>query len=501
MKNPGNLPQRAIADPITDQGGQVLPWMALLMVLFLGMAGLTIDLARAYVSYRELQASTDAATLAGAYAMSLSGATTTTATNQVKAYSSLLSGAGTTSGLGANADLMLPGVSLPAPTFKCVTSSVYVDVPCAASPTGNNVIRVTQSAVVPMYFIGALKAFGHLTPATITLNTTSTAAIMSGANTAQNIAVVIDTTASMNTNDSDASCGNTRIYCALQGMQVLLKSLSPCSTGSTSSNCKGAYDQVSLFTFPNVEADKASKDTTCPTSNPPIPAYTYVPKPATGNTTWTPPSSGSTTGTYQVTGFLDDYSSTNAANGGLAGSTALAVASGAGSCSGLKAPGGDGTYIASAMYAAITSLQAAQHVNPLSSNAIVLLSDGSSSSNKFGTGFNASGATYPSKVDQCTQMVAAGQYATSLGMTVYTVAYGASNANSDCPTDTGTYATNPCAALLATASAATDFYSDATASQNKGACTSASNPSLTLNQIFQSVANRFTAARLVPNSV
>ena len=32
-----------------DQSGQVLPWMALLMVLFLGMAGLTVDLGRAYV--------------------------------------------------------------------------------------------------------------------------------------------------------------------------------------------------------------------------------------------------------------------------------------------------------------------------------------------------------------------------------------------------------------------------------------------------------------------
>ena len=198
---------------------------------------------------------------------------------------------------------------------------------------------------------------------------------------------------------------------------------------------------------------------------------------------------------------MDNYSATNAANGGLATSSSLGVASGAGSCNGLGAPGGDGTYIASAMYAAITSLQAAKNANPLSSNALVLLSDGSSSSNKFGSGFNTSGATYPSTVDQCTQMKAAGAFAKSVGITVYTVAYGASSANSDCPTDTGSYATNPCAALLATASSASDFYSDATASQNNGACTSSSNPSLTLNQIFGSIANRFTAARLVPNSV
>ena len=167
-----------------DQVGQVLPWMALLMVLFLGVAGLTIDLVRAYVCYRELQASTDAATLAGAYSMTLSSATTTSVTSQVKAYSSLLTGAGTTSGAGANADSILQSVSLPAPTYKCVTNSIYVSVPCGASPTGYNVIRVNQTAVVPMYFIQAIKLFGNSTATSITLNTTSTAAIMSGTNTA-----------------------------------------------------------------------------------------------------------------------------------------------------------------------------------------------------------------------------------------------------------------------------------------------------------------------------
>jgi hypothetical protein len=352
-----------------------------------------------------------------------------------------------------------------------------------------------------MYFIGALRAFGNSTATSITLNTTSTAAIMSGSNTAQNIAVIVDTTASMNTTDSDANCGNTRIYCGLQGLRVLLTALTPCSAGSTSSTCKGVYDQVSLFAFPNIQANQAGDDTTCPSSNPSIPYYSYVQIPATNNTAWNPPASTSTSPTYQVTGYLDDYSSTNAANGGLATSSALTIAAGGGSCNGLQAPGGDGTYIASAMYAAITSLQAAKNLNPLSSNAIVLLSDGSSSSTKFDSNFKSQAATYPSTVDQCTQMVNAGKYATQQGITVYTVAYGASGANSDCPTDTGTYATNPCSALAATATTAADFFSDATASQNAGACTSSSNPNLTLNQIFGVIANHFTAARLVPNTV
>ena len=152
------------------------------------------------------------------------------------------------------------------------------------------------------------------------------------------------------------------------------------------------------------------------------------------------------------------------------------------------------------MYAAMTALQAQQAATPGSKSALILLSDGGANSSKFGSGFG-SGSTYPSENDQCAQTVAAGQYAMqTLGMTVYTVAYGASNNTSDCSTDSSPSIT-PCAEMLAAASNASDFYSDATAQANKGVCASASNRNLDLKGIFQSIANRFTAARLVPNSV
>jgi len=48
---------------------------------------------------------------------------------------------------------------------------------------------------------------------------------------------------------------------------------------------------------------------------------------------------------------------------------------------------------------------------------------------------------------------------------------------------------------------ATHFYSDATAFQNKGQCTSSSNPNLNLKGIFGSIAEQLTRARLIPNSV
>jgi Flp pilus assembly protein TadG len=489
-----NLKKSFLSRVVREENGQIIPWMALLTVVILGMAGITLDLGRAYVSYRALQASTDAAALAGAYQMTVSGATTTTVTAQVKAYSS-------DAGAGANANSNLLNASIGTPTYTCVSGSVFVSVPCGASPTGYNVIQVTQTAQVPTLFIRALQLF-KLTPASsLTLTATSTAAIQSGQNQALNLAIIIDTTASMNDEDSDASCNNTQIHCALAGVQTLLQSLSPCTSGSTSSNCLGGYDEVSLFTFPNLQASQASDDTSCPTSNPSIPSYSYVPKPSTTNTTWTAPTGSNPT--YQVTTFEDNYSANNQQNGGLATTTALAIAAGANSasnCKGLQAPGGDGTYIASSIYAAITALQAQANARPGSKSALVLLTDGGADSGKFGTGFSTSSSTYPSQVQQCHQTAAAGQYATSLGITVYTVSYGASSNTSDCGSDTNPTMT-PCAELLATASSASDFFSDANSTENPGACLSSSNPSLNLQGIFSSIANRFTAARLVPNSV
>jgi hypothetical protein len=375
-----------------------------------------------------------------------------------------------------------------------------VSVPCTASATGKNVIQVKQTAQVTMWFIQALKAFGAHTPAYIPLTAVSTAAVQSGGNAAMNIAIVMDTTSSMNNQDNDANCGNTELYCALEGMQTMLGSLSPCSQGSTASTCKGEYDQVSLFTFPNIQANQATDDTTCTNNNPNIPSYSVTPKPSTNNTSWTAPTGSSAT--YQVTGFEDDYSANNQAGGGIATSTPLGIASGANTgsnCGGLSAPGGDGTYIAGAMYAAITSLQAAGHSNPSAQNAIILLSDGGANSTKFGSGFSTSSGTYPSTIDQCAQTVAAGTYATSLGITVYTIAYGASTNQSDCSTDATTI--TPCQEMASTASSASDFYSDATAAENKGECISSGNPNLNLNNIFTNIKSKFTTARLVPNSV
>ena len=460
-----------------DQNGQVLPFMALLIVLFLGMAGITVDLGHAFICYRELQSSTDAAALAGALALSSSTATTASVQAVAKAYSS------SSSGVNANPNLPSPTITT---TLKCLGT---IGIPCTASATGFNTVQVQQTTTVPTYFIRALGALGVKAAKVVNLSTFSTAAMRGATNAQYNVAVVLDTTASMASADTDASCGSTRIACALTGMQTLLQSLSPCTASSTSQSC-APFDQVSLFTFPNVSASTAQNDTTCNSKSPTILPYSAP----TPGATWSAPSGSNAT--YQITDYLSNYSSTNKSGGALNTSSALAVASGVSGiskCTGLQTPGGQGTYYAGAIYAALSSLAAKQAANPGSQNALIILSDGDASTGNI-SGTLTKNRTYPSLSNQCQQGITAAKTAPS-GTTVYTIAYGASS--SGCSTDSGI---SPCVAMQQMASAPEDFYSDATASQNKGQCTSAKNPSLSLAGIFKQLTTQFTVARLIPDN-
>jgi hypothetical protein len=473
-----------------DQYGQILPWMAFLGALIAGVGGLTVDLGHAYVCYRELQSSTDAAALAGAYAMALAQATPASVSAQAQTFSSV------TGGVNATPNLPSPTIVT---TLKCVTDSTLVEAPCAAGPTGDNVIQVVQKSTIPTYFIRALAFLGVDSARSLTLTAVSTATMMSGKATQVNVALLLDTTASMGSNDTDANCNNTRIHCALGGVQKLLKGLAPCTASSTQTNCT-PFDQVSLFTFPSVQAGTAANDTSCPSSNPTIVPYS-TPTPGAN---WTAPTGDAAT--YQITDYLSDYSSTNQQGGSLNNSSALTTATGgsnSSNCGGMQTPGGDGTYYAGAIYAAQSSLMAAQAANPGSQNIMIILSDGDANakSSKITGSSQLSGNIYGSADDQCHQAITAANYATNNGTTVYTIAYGASN--SGCSTDTGSLAISPCAAMQQMSSGwstgdQSHFYSDASASQNPGQCTGINDYSL--DGIFTNIAAKFSQARLIPNS-
>ena len=138
----------ALTRAARDESGQTLPFMAMCIILFLGMAGLTVDIGHAYVAYQELQASTDAAALAAGYEMASSTATVTSIQNAATSYSS----ATANSIVGINTDSgMLPSVGITT-TPECLKTVTWVA--CGATVAGNyNAVQVVQTMTAPTFFM------------------------------------------------------------------------------------------------------------------------------------------------------------------------------------------------------------------------------------------------------------------------------------------------------------------------------------------------------------
>jgi Flp pilus assembly protein TadG len=499
---------------LKDQRGQAAVIIALTATSMMALASASVEVGHIYYAYQRLVASTNAATLAGAEAMP----DTTQASTNVASYSAQ-------SG-GLNATPMLQNVTAK-PSFLCLsTVSTSLNVTCQTSTGGSggyNALSVKQTATVPLWFGGLIGMHQ------MNLAATATAAMRGGQNTPWNIAVILDTTASMSQSDGGAQCSSTKIVCALQGVQMLLNDLYPCALGDTCTSSTNYVDSVSLFVFPAVTTATQSKDYTCPTSNPTIVAYTFPDPPSS----LTMPSGD----TYQVIGFENDYKTSDTATSLNTSSHIVIAAGGKSGCNGVQAPGGEGTYYAQVIYAAQAALVAQQTVNPGSKNAMIILTDGDATacaSNAYTTGgacntraqivategaLNGTGTStsnpsgyksyaYPSALGECGQAVLATQAAANAGTTVYTIGYG-SETSGGCLSDKtysasvttggGTWGPGdqPCQAIAAMASAQVNFYSD----DGQGCqATAPSNQSLTkLTAIFRAITNNLSAPRLIPN--
>jgi hypothetical protein len=478
--------------------GQVLPWMALMLMFFMGIAAFVVDIGRAVIAYHMLQASTDAAAMAGVAVMP-TATSTTQVTNEATLYSAV------PGNKNANA-LLLPNASMVSgyPKVYCSTTvQTRYDIPCntALGGSGANAIVVEETATIHTLFAGIIGI------PTMTVNAASTAAMKGAQNAAYNIAVVLDTTASMASSDGSKNCSGTKIQCAEDGVQTLLNNLTPCTSTSTSTSCTG-FDSVSIFTYPNIQANTVNDDISCNPANPTnLPYSTPAPGGTWTNTDWT-----STSPTYQITSYLSDWTQNNQKGGSFNNSSGLTVAAGAATGSGcpgagMQAEGGEGTYYAGAIYAALSSLAARQAANPGSQNALIILSDGDANATSGhmtatnGQTLTTTG-TYPSLLDQCHQAITAAQTARTmtdaqgnLDTTVYTIAYGASNsASSSCSTDkTGGEAISACDTLQQMASTSSDFFSDA-----NNTCPAATNYG-GINGDFVAIVSNFTQPRLISN--
>jgi Flp pilus assembly protein TadG len=456
---------------LRDQRGQTLPFTAVIMVSLMGLSGMAVDAGHGYYAYERLKVATNAATLAGAAGMP----DTTTATTNVDTYSSAT--ASDKNFLGA----IMSNVSTSI-TFICSTTvSNKLNVGCEASGGGSggyNALTVKQTATVKTWF-GALFGIPQFN-----IQAASMAAMAGGADTPYNLAVILDTTESMNSTSTESSCSSSQIVCAVQGLQTMLVNLDPCSLDDSSCSGSAHYvDDVALFTFPPPTPGTVSDDYTCPTHNPSIVPYTFPNVTPGASQNLIMPS---TYGTYEVIPFSNNYKANDGATTLEIGSDlAKAVGYSGTGCSGLAAPGGDGTYYAQAIYAAQAALVAQQVANPGSTNVLIILSDGdanacatdgntaaggcstraqivasncsapgaSGCNNTTNLPLNGTGTsstfpnatingsavgyqsyTYPSELGQCGQAVQAASAATTAGTLVFTIGFESETSNG-CATD------------------------------------------------------------------
>lgn len=482
--------------------GQVLPWAVMLIMLFLGFCALTIDIGHGLLVKRELQASCDAAALASAETLP-----STTYVTIAQNFSAMAGGKNIYHDFS---------VGTPTVTGLCLTTVKNWGIPCSA--TSPNAVSVTETTTIPTFFAGI---FGMRT---LTVSATSTASKGSRPQPF-NVAIILDTTPSMKTQDNN--CGATQLQCATDAFQYLLANLDP------------SVDNVSLFTFPDITTTTVSNDYDCKSGSPTVGPYTFPPSsfPKGQNPSYT--SMPYTTGsgkhtqtvqeTYQVTGWLNDYRTSDTSTS-LNSKSNLSNAVGGNNCNGIQTSN-ENTYYAGAIYAAQASLLAEQAAHPGTQNAIILLSDGNATAQEqdpggsFSVGYNdmvtgsqstsvaTNSGTYPSWIGECGQGVDAAQAASAQGTRVFTIAYGsATSSNSaNCGSDRNGGAhryITPCQAMQqmstgwnASPQNTSNFFSDYYAPGGDAGCQAAdqNNTITSLSNIIAAIVSDFSGSRLIPN--
>jgi hypothetical protein len=407
-----------------------------------------------------------------------------TVTSKVNLYAANYTGGGT------SYNALPTSVTVNAPS---ITWHQYTQVPVSYNPpnvSGYNAIDVTQTASVPLYF-GKL-----LGKSSVNITATASASAGGGSSIPVNVAIILDTTASMGT--ADSQCGSvpgvsgtpTRLQCAKYGAQMLLQQLT------------ATADSVSLFVFPPASSDYTS-NTSCFFSS--LGTANYA-----------------KTGVFdQLTSFVSSSSYLNSSGKTLSATNILSLALGVqnSNCNGLTNPGGKGTYLAETIVSAQNKLALQSAINN-QQNVIVLLTDGAANSGNVNSSYVlTSGAA----INQCQQTVSAANYAKSAGTMMYVIAYGATNNESDCSTDSTAIASNlatgfkgvsigtnitPCKELYTAAgnvgtsgtiglgsNLSTYFYSD----NANGCAASSSNTASSVASLFQSIGESLQSSRLIPS--
>ena len=446
-----------------NQRGVVTVLTAISMVSLLGFSALVVDVGHMLYNQKRLDAATAAAALAGAQDLWAQSWATAAAT-----ATSYTGGKGKYNALPDNITVQAPTI-----TGLKLTS---VALPAANAASGFNAIKVQQTATVPMTF-GPILGINS-----VNISSTSTASAGGGVAQPLNVEIVLDTTASMGNSDTSCGSGMTKLKCALNGAQSLIKQLS------------AAGDNVGLVLFPPVSKTTVTYETDCQ-SSPLVTLGTYMG--GSSPNYW--PDSTSITSTIIALTNSSNYMTNGMPN--TSSPLMKAIGLGPSGCSPLDAKGGMGTYYAQAIYQAQSNLAALSAVNK-QQNVMILLSDGDASASS-GTQIKS---TYAA--NQCQQAIVAANAAKTAKTWVYVIAYQAATSGG-CSTDTTNLSPvnakniQPCATLkwlagttasnTAPSTISSYFYSDSTACSSNNSISSVSN-------LFKSISNTLMGSRLIPNN-
>jgi hypothetical protein len=378
--------------------GQTIVFVAVSMVVLIGITGFALDIGHAYFVQRELQRSADAAALAAALDLPDDANARATA----RAYSAEA---------GAKNEATSVDTARTTITLKCLKLQNPKPFGCKAtdSPPTYNTVQVRQDANVPTFFARVLGIDS------LDVHATATACSPCGGGKPVDIMLVVDRTGSMcqvwdparRRLVDDHANGCTDLKNAQNGMKTFLKNLDP------------DYHSVGLAVLPPAANQSAACN--APTS----PYYT-----------------ASTAG-YVLAPLSTDYLDP-ASPDGLNGSSTLVSRI---NC--IKTNGN--TSYATAIAMAQNTLQTTGR--PEAAKVIIFLSDGAANTTPPNTPY------YPT-LSPCRQGVAVADDATNVGTRIYSIGYdldGGTNAPEQClPVETPTYTS--LAAMQGIASDATTFY-------------------------------------------
>ena len=455
---------RAVKEFHRDRRGAALFLITAALPMIFGMAAVGVDLGYVFYIKGRLQTAADLGALAaGKHLLSDTDANVVSTGSKIALLN--LPAEWKTGGLNGavNASVQV--------TTGCLTTAPFSSGDCTFAVSSKNAVRVTATATVPLLFASAL---GYNNAPL-----TATSLVGSGNSPPLNIVLVMDTTASMNSNTTACGSTMTRQDCAMMGVRGMLATLWP------------SVAKISLMVYPGLKSG--------------YPAYDYC---GTSGTIPDTPNGGvyynaSPAPIYWIVKDSTDYrlNPTSIPPGAVntASNLAKAMAVSGSGCAGIQNVSGSGTYyadnITQAQAKLVADIAALKTGDPVPQNVIILLSDGDAGTTK---GSFAVTNQCQKAIDAANTAAAATPNATW----VYSIAYNASTSlpNSSCATDSAKTTSgvnmSACETMKEIASDDSKFYSVDTT------CNAGTNSGITdLTTIFKAVATSLMKTRRVSEAI